>query len=192
MEQLLNFDKRLFLFLNGLHTPFLDEIMYFLTETYGWIPMYALLIYLITKKFGIDTLWVLLGVAITILLSDQITSGFMKPYFARLRPTHEPSLEGLIHTVRGYRGGQYGFASSHAANTFGVALFIWLSLRHYYKWIWMIFAWAALMTYTRIYLGVHYPTDILVGGLVGASGGWIGYKCSSYLIDRNKKSPLLH
>jgi undecaprenyl-diphosphatase len=187
MEQLLELDRRLLLFLNGLHTPFMDTIMHFLTEIYAWIPLYAFLIFLVAKKLKKDTWWVLLGVVITVVLCDQITSGFMKPFFARLRPSHEPSLEGLIHIVNGYRGGQYGFASGHAANTFGVSFFVWLTLKSYYKWIGLIFIWAALMTYTRIYLGVHYPTDILVGGSIGMMCGWLGFKVSGYIIARRDK-----
>jgi undecaprenyl-diphosphatase len=191
MEQLLDLDRRLLLFLNGLHTPFMDTIMYFFTEIYAWTPLYLFLIFLMIKKFKKDTWWVLLGAALTIVLCDQITSGLMKPFFARLRPSHEPSLEGLIHIVNGYRGKQYGFASGHAANTFGVALLVWLALRPYYRWIGLIFVWAVLMTYTRIYLGVHYPTDILVGATIGMMCGWIGFKVASYLITKTKKAPTL-
>lgn len=189
MEELLELDKRLLLFLNGLNTPFLDSVMLMLTETFIWSPLYAILIFFIIKTYGKSSLWILLGVVATILLCDRITSGFMKPFFARLRPSHEPSLEGLLHLVNDYRGGLYGFASSHAANTFGVAFFIWLFLRKHYRWIWIIFVWATLMTYTRIYLGVHYPTDILVGIAVGLLSGWISQRLSLYLMNRNKKAP---
>jgi undecaprenyl-diphosphatase len=82
----------------------------------------------------------------------------------------------------------YGFASSHAANTFGTALFVWLSLRPFYRWIAWIFLWATLMTYTRIFLGVHYPGDIFVGSLVGLASGWAGFQCSAWLLNRQKKS----
>jgi undecaprenyl-diphosphatase len=113
----------------------------------------------------------------------------MKPFFERLRPSHDPSMQNLIHLVDDYRGGLYGFASSHAANTFGVALFVWLTLRPVYNWIFLIFLWAAVMTYTRIYLGVHYPGDIIVGALVGLVSGWVGFKASEFLRIRNKKTP---
>jgi len=162
-----------------------------LTETFVWTPLYATLIYLVIKIYGKSSIWILLGVALTILLCDRITSGFMKPFFARLRPSHEPSLEGLLHLVNDYRGGLYGFASSHAADTFGVAMFVWLSLKKYYRWIWVVFVWAALMTYTRIYLGVHYPSDILVGALIGMTLGWLSLKGSFYVWNKNKKAPLL-
>jgi undecaprenyl-diphosphatase len=91
----------------------------------------------------------------------------MKPYFERLRPSRDPEVAALLHLVNGYKGGVYGFASSHAANSFGVSMFLWLLYRNNRKWIWTLFIWAAFFTYTRIYLGVHYPGDILVGGLTG-------------------------
>jgi undecaprenyl-diphosphatase len=191
VEELLELDKRLLLFLNGWNSPFFDSVMLTLTETFVWTPLYATLIYLVIKIYGKSSIWILLGVALTILLCDRITSGFMKPFFARLRPSHEPSLEGLLHLVNDYRGGLYGFASSHAADTFGVAMFVWLSLKKYYRWIWVVFVWAALMTYTRIYLGVHYPSDILVGALIGMTLGWLSLKGSFYVWNKNKKAPLL-
>jgi len=114
----------------------------------------------------------------------------MKPFFARLRPSQDPSMAGLLHHVDNYKGGLYGFASGHAANTFGVALFVWLTLKPIYKWMWVIFVWAALMTYTRIYLGVHFPGDIIVGATIGVGCGLIGFKVSGYFRTRyNKKTP---
>jgi undecaprenyl-diphosphatase len=186
VEELLELDKRLLLFLNGWNSPFFDSVMLTLTETFVWTPLYATLIYLVIKIYGKSSIWILLGVALTILLCDRITSGFMKPFFARLRPSHEPGLEGLLHLVNDYRGGLYGFASSHAADTFGVAMFVWLSLKKYYRWTWVVFVWAALMTYTRIYLGVHYPTDILVGAIIGLLSGWLSTQVSFYLLKKNK------
>ena len=188
MDSLIELDKKLLLVLNGLHHPWVDPAMYYLTKTFFWLPLYAFLIFLIFKNYGQRGWYVMLGAAVTIVLADQITSTLMKPFFARPRPSHEPTLEGLVHIVRNYRGGLYGFASSHAANTFGTALFVWLTLRPFYRWIAWIFLWAALMTYTRIYLGVHYPGDILVGGVVGLASGWAGFRCSTWFQNRIKKS----
>ena len=187
MELLLDLDKRLLLFLNGLHRPLIDSIMWLVSGNLIWIPFYVLLCYLLIKSYRKDSIWLLVGVTITILVCDQVTTSFMKPYFARLRPSHEPSLEGLVHLVNGYRGGLYGFASSHAANTTGVAFFLFFLFKNNYRWIWLIFIWAFVMSYTRIYLGVHYPGDILVGMLVGLAGGYAGYRFYRWLSTKGDK-----
>lgn len=179
MESLLELDKKVFLFLNQLHLPWLDPIMLFITHTWAWVPLYILLLYIVIKTFGKESWKPLLAITLVIVAGDQITSTFMKPYFGRLRPSHDPAFEGLVHLVHNgkefYRGGKFSFASGHAANTFSTAVFFFLLLRPYKPLIWLLFLWATLMTYTRIYLGVHYPGDILVGGSIGALLGWIGY-----------------
>lgn len=184
MQTLLDLDRRLLLFLNGLNHPYLDNVMFYCTQTFFWLPLYLFLIYLIIKNYKKQAWYVLLGVAVTVTLANEITSSLMKPFFERLRPSQDPSLQGLVHLVNGYRGGLYGFASSHAANTFGTAVFVWLALKPFYKQIGWVFVWAAFMTYTRIYLGVHYPGDILVGGLVGTACGWFGYRLARWLINK--------
>lgn len=186
LEQLIEWDKELLVFLNSFHTPWLDPVMLLITKTAFWIPLYAFLIYLMFRNFKKETWFILIGATVIIILCDQITSTFMKPYFARLRPSQDPTMAGLLHHVNGYKGGLYGFSSGHAANTIGVALFVWLTLRPVYKWICWIFLWAALMTYTRIYLGVHFPGDIIVGATIGLVCGLLGYKLSSYLRKRFK------
>ncbi len=189
METLIDLDKKIFLFLNGMHSPIVDQVMYYASETLLWMPLFLFLFFLIFKDYKKNGWYILLGAALTILLADQITTSFMKPFFARPRPSHEPTLQGVVHIVNGYAGGLYGFASSHAANTFGMALFIWLTLKQYHERTSLIFLWAALMTYTRIYLGVHYPGDILVGAGVGLLAGWIGFKISRWLLNRFGNAP---
>jgi len=188
IEELIGLDKKILIFLNGFHSPVLDPVMLLITKTFFWIPLYVFLIFLLFKNYRNEAWFILIGAAITILLCDQITSTFMKPFFARLRPSQDPSVQNLLHLVDGYRGGLYGFASGHAANTMGVAFFVWLTMRSVYRWIGLIFIWAIVMTYTRIYLGVHYPGDILAGGLIGLFCGWIGYKASSILQKKYKKA----
>lgn len=181
IEQLKAWDEQLLLFLNQFHVAWLDQVMFWLTKTEFWMPLYIFLIYLIFRNYKKEGWLILAGVVITILIADVVTYRFMKPFFHRLRPSQEPALEGIIHLVNGYRGGLYGFASGHAANTTGVAFFVFLLFRKTYSWIWLIFIWAFVMTYTRIYLGVHYPGDILVGALVGLLGGYAGYRFYRWL-----------
>lgn len=194
IEKLIELDKDLLIYLNGFHADWLDPAVLLITETFFWLPLYLFLLYLIIKTYGKESWIALLAIAIVILLTDRITSGLMKPYFERLRPSRDPSLTGLIHLVKNsrgdlYFGGKYGFASSHAANTFATATFFWLLFRQTRKWIVWLFPWAIIMTYTRIYLGVHFPGDILVGGILGVICGWIGYKIfqkTKELNDRRK------
>jgi undecaprenyl-diphosphatase len=192
MDEIIALDKKLLLYLNNFHTPWLDSVMYYVTQTYFWIPLYLLLLFIVLKDYKADSWIPLLGILVTIILADQITTSIMKPYFQRLRPSREPTLEGLVHLVRDYKGGLYGFASSHAANTFGTAIYFWLLLKKKSKWIVLLFVWAVVMTYTRIYLGVHYPGDILVGALVGVLSALAGFKLYTWLWNRFSKDRNLH
>jgi undecaprenyl-diphosphatase len=191
MEALIELDREVLIYLNSFHASWLDPIMLFITKTFVWLPLYLFLLYLIILEYKKDFWIVLLGITITIALANTITSELMKPYFERLRPSRDPSLEGLLHLVkeRGkfYKGGLYGFASSHAANTLGTAIFFFLTFRHTHRWIGLLFIWAVVMTYTRIYLGVHYPGDILVGGVIGILSGWFGFKLVGWITDWKTK-----
>jgi undecaprenyl-diphosphatase len=167
-------DQQFFLFLNSLNSPFWDQIMHTLTGKIIWAPLYlAILIYLGVKykrKFLIILLFIILAAT----MSDQI-SVFIKNTFERPRPCHEPLLDGLVHTFNGECGGAFGFVSSHATNSFNVALLSLLFIRKRWYTI-SIIVWALVIGYTRIYLGVHYPGDVLCGSLLGATIGWLNYK----------------
>jgi len=169
LEFLQKIDVEVFLFLNNLHSGFFDIIMFQLTKQLIWLPLFIIVIFFLFKYYKNEAWWLIAGIVFIILISDQFISGFMKPFFERLRPSHDPVLENLVHLVNEYRGGLYGFASSHAGNSFGVAMFLWLTVRVKIPWIWIMFVWAFIFSYTRIYLGVHYPADIIVGGAIGAT-----------------------
>ncbi len=181
LEQLKTWDEQLLIFLNQFHSPAFDSIAFYVTKTEFWVPLYAFLLYLIFKDPKKEGWFAVAGIVVSIILTDQITSALMKPYFERLRPSHEPALEGILHLVNNYRGGLYGFASGHAANTTGIAVLCFLLLRPTYPLAWTIFFWAAIMSYTRIYLGVHYPGDILAGALVGVVSGYLAFRFQLWL-----------
>lgn len=179
MDRIIEWDVEAFLWLNNLHASWLDPIMYFLTHTVAWTPLFFVLLYLIVKVYGKYSWIFLIGLTLTIACADQVTSSLMKPHFERLRPSRDPAISEMVHIVNDYRGGRFGFASSHAANTFGVATFLVLLLRKRYPLIGWLFLWAALVSYTRIYLGVHYPGDLIVGGALGALFGWFFYRLAT-------------
>jgi undecaprenyl-diphosphatase len=171
IDRLVQADQALFLWLNSLHTPWLDNVMYWVTFKYTWIPMYLLLIFISLKPNPKKGLGILLTVLLAVGLADQITSGLMKPYFARLRPCHNADIQDLVHLVTGC-GGTYGFASSHASTSFALAMAWFSLLRSRNTQIGWLFIWAALYSYSRVYVGVHYPADIIVGILIGLTAGW--------------------
>ena len=174
INQLKAFDTTLFLYLNGKHHALLDPIMYYASNKLFWLPFYLVLVYLIIPIFKKRSIFVLLAIGLLILITDQTASHLLKNTVQRLRPSHEPALMGQIYLNNGGPGGQYGFVSSHAANAFALATFLALLLPkrfHFLKYI--LFFWAILVAYSRIYNGVHYPGDVLVAAVLGGAFGWI-------------------
>lgn len=174
LEALQSFDRRVLLAVNHAHTPALDALMQFASNRNAWFPCYFLLILWLIYLFR-HRAWLLLPLIIAAVgLADSTTSRLFKPFFARLRPCHDPTLLGQLHLPDGC-GGQFGFLSSHAANSFALAIFLDLILPkgHFRALKIGAFGWALLLSYSRMYLGAHFPADVLGGAVVGALLGWL-------------------
>ena len=148
--------------------------MYGISEKLTWVPFYLSLIFVIIKFWKKQSIWVVLGLILCVVISDQVSSGIIKDLVQRLRPSHDPEIENMVCVVNGYRGGKFGFVSSHAANSFGLALLSSLLFKNRTYTV-SVFAWAVIVSYSRIYLGVHYPGDVLGGAFVGITAALIVY-----------------
>ena len=173
LDILNNLDTHLFLAINGAHNAFFDVVMVYISAKFFWIPFYIILLYLIYKSYGMQTFAILGFVALLIVITDQGSVHLFKNTFQRLRPCHEIDLQLFVHTVEGC-GGRYGFLSSHAANSFALAFFITSLLKDKYRMIGLLmYSWAFLTIYSRVYLGAHYPGDVLAGAVFGLVVGWL-------------------
>lgn len=177
IERLKNLDEALFLTLNGVRADWLDRPMYLMTTPLFWAPVFIIIGVLLWRKTRAWRPFILLtgGVVLAVGLADLTSARLFKPGFKRYRPTHHIEIGPQVNTFKRtdgteYRGGKYGFVSSHAANFFAIATAVFVLLGRRPKHVWL-FIWAALVSYTRIYLGVHYPADLLAGGLLGAAMG---------------------
>ena len=204
LEQLLHIDTEILLAINGWHAPWADTLMWIVSAKTTWIPLYLLLIGLLVWRYrqpaptpikwlqkvpACVVMIVVIGLAVG--AADFIASGILKDWVARPRPSRVPELEGVLHLVNGYKSGQYGFVSSHAANTMAVALLFSLIWRNKIATVGLML-WVAANCYSRMYLGVHYPTDILggliVGSLVAVGGYWLLGRYR--LVERNQACEL--
>ena len=191
IDQLDQIDRAIFLEMNGWHVDGLDLVMWYISQPWIWIPLYGFVLFLAYKKYGSKgILHILVGAGIIVLLADNIHRECFKEVFERLRPSRNPELEGLVHKItrpngKIYSGGRFGFISGHAANFTGLTFFICSFLKLEKKWCLLMALWALLICYSRIYLGVHYPGDILGGITLGILVGWL----TSFLIKRFFKTP---
>ncbi len=184
IELLNNWDTSLFLILNSLHSPFLDTVMWWLSDKYIWIPLYVIVLIYIIKQYKWKSLLIVFFIILLIIISDQVSVHLLKNVFQRLRPCHNPQISDWVHIVNNKCGGQFGFVSSHAANVFAFATFTAYAFRKKYFMI-FIFLWAAIISYSRIYLGVHYPGDVIGGALLGIVAGFVVFKV--YKLIKNRK-----
>ena len=185
---IIDFDKYLLLALNGSDSIFWDGCMKVYTSISIWIPLILVLFYILMKNNSLkDFLLLLLFVVLVVTFTDITSSWICKPFFARWRPTNDPELMYLVDVVDNIRGGKYGFTSSHAANSFGIATFLMLLVKNRALSLSLIL-WAALNAFTRIYLGVHYPGDILAGAFIGVTVGWGLYRLYRYIIKHQKRN----
>ncbi len=173
LETIKTIDESLFLFLNGQHNAFFDFLMWLFSDRFFWIPLYAWFLWLLYKRYPKHYWTVIIAIVFTIAASDQLCNLF-KENVMRLRPSQEPHLQAFVHVLKDYngneyRGGSFGFYSSHASNAFAVALFLIVNIAKQRKYIIPISLTYALLTaYSRIYLGVHYPVDVLTGAITGS------------------------
>ena len=177
MEEIIQFDKHLLLMVNGSDSLFLDSLILTLTNAQTWIPLYVGLLYMVIRSNPTvrDVVLILAAAGCCVLLAGAVDDGLVKPTVARWRPTHDPEIGSLVDVVNNYRGGNYGFFSAHAANTFSIAVFFSLLVRQRLLTIFLV-CWSLINCYTRLYLGVHYPGDILVGLCWGGFVGWLVYQ----------------
>ena len=183
INYLKSIDTSLFLLLNGLHNSFFDPIMALASEKYFWIPFYAVILVIIIRKHGVKSLILIIpALVLLITLSDQISVNLFKNIFERYRPCYNTSIQNLVHLV-GSCGGQFGFISSHAANSFALATFLVLLMRNK-ALTWVVIIWACWLSYSRIYVGVHYPADVAGGMGLGFVVGLLVWRA---LRQINKK-----
>ncbi len=176
-------DTQAFLWLNSLHSAFFDPIMLWISGKNEWYPMYAIIIGALIWRYKNRSIAMLLTITLSVVVSDRVCSGFLKPFIQRLRPCHEPSLQKLVHLV-GDCGGQFGFCSSHAANTFTLGTCLFLLLGKEFTSIKYFYVWAIIVSYSRIYVGVHYPLDVLAGAGIGVLASILCFKIYQRIINR--------
>ena len=185
LEELLHLDQEVFVYLNNLGSPAWDGFWLFMTNKWSSIPLYILLLILAYRSYGLKkTLLLLVSIALLITVSDQL-SNFFKLGVGRLRPCYDPDLSGLIRLVKSSCGGRYGYFSAHAANSFAIAIFFTYLFRKSSSFLaWILIFWAMVVSYSRIYVGVHFPLDVLSGAFVGSFMGWLFYRLYTLILNR--------
>ncbi|MBK9760920.1 MAG: phosphatase PAP2 family protein [Flavobacteriales bacterium] len=191
-DRILDADRSAFLAINGAHNPALDTLMWYVSGSVVWVPLYLLFLVLIKVRWGWRGLWwSLAAVAVLVLFTDTGSVLLFKNTVQRLRPSHATDLQGMVHALAGpdgqlYLGGDFGFVSNHAANHFGIAVFMAGVLQRRPVWaVLLLVTWALLIGYSRVYLGVHYPGDVIVGGLYGGLCGLCAFRLFLWMHQRS-------
>ncbi len=187
MQQLIHIDKVLFrLFNSQLTNPFFDWIMPWLRNSLVWVPLYLFILLLVAINFKKKGFWIIVFAIITVALTDGLSSKLIKPYFGRLRPCNDPDMINIVRFLLNVRPGNGSFTSSHAANHFGIAMFLYSVLKPYFgKWMLLFFVWAFFISYAQVYVGVHYPFDILGGTVLGCLIGYgTAFICKQQLKEK--------
>ena len=184
---LADLDARLLLIVNGAHSPFFDAVMWCISGRWIWVPFYIVLTYMLFRRFSWKRATLcLITIGLIILAADQTCASLIRPEVCRLRPANlNNPLSHLVHVVNGYRGGRYGFPSCHAANTFALAMFMSLVFRNK-RFTVMMFSWAIVVSYSRMYLGVHYFGDLFCGASVGSRFAVLFYSLLKFLCEKLK------
>lgn len=193
LQWIIGADTDVFLFFNGMHNTYFEHVMSVYSSKWVWVPMYASIFYVMLRNFYWKMLlFCLVALALTIIFADQIGANLIRPLVERPRPSNLANpISDLVHVVDNYRGGRYGFPSCHAANTFGLTFFIFFLFRK--KWLTcFMMTWALVTCYSRVYLGVHYPGDLLVGALIGTMGAWLMYRLFLWVSQYRRPDKLIH
>ena len=192
IEWLNSIDTQALLALNSLHAPYFDNFMMLFSGKVIWAPMYAALLFVVVRNFRWrQVVAVVLGVALAIAIADQVCASVIRPVVCRLRPSNlENPISSAVHIVNGYRGGAYGFPSCHAANSFALAAFMSLLFANWRLSL-TLFGWAVVNSYSRIYLGVHYPGDLIVGALIGIVAGLLAAAVARFAANRLDRPQVL-